>query len=841
MKQVVLFLSDKSSQWIVNNFNNLSAAGNDNTDVFFLYHQRNDLIPNSISGLKYCAFSEEILHELGYTPIEKSLIPGSNHFPLMQFYLDYPDYDYYWVIEDDVVFNGEWNFFFESFNQESADFISSYIRNENEHPGWYWWNTLASGNVHCERKISSFNPVYRLSNKALEITDIALKNGWKGHHEVLFPTLLVHKGLKVLDMGDEGEFIEERNIPAFYTSHTMSHLPVEVTEGKNLLFHPVKEKKAIDLKTLKKCCIISAVGKDSLHREWINETSDFDLHLIIYDNSYNKFYNDTNYISYQKGYKFKLVYDYLQKHPEYLNHYDYFFMPDDDISIDSENIHKLFRLMEEFQLQIAQPALTDSYYTYDHTIVQQESLLRYTNFIEMMTPCFSREAIQKVLFTFNENVSGWGIEFHWSQLIGFTGKEMAIIDDLHCIHTRAIQSFNERNVTELTEYLQRYQLNRKIDDFGYVEKKTSKNQLPLVQQSELQYRIRKQIDEIARILLVSVNTTQSVGLADGRLGIALFLFQYYRLSSKRKYYDLALSIFESVYPLLGTIAADNSLSSGLAGIGWMVEYMAQSALTENETDDILEEICMIMDGLNPLEQLSDRARMDYESMQKTLEYGVHYLARIRNIKHDPSQNSQHLTEKYILFQMIDFWEIQKSCFLNKIENAPKEEVLKTIVWFLCSLQKQNIKHSKLSDLIKYYADLLRKQLDLSASPQYLQSVCLLAKTGIISERDIENYISSIKFIDQHDDMSELLNMADTVRKLYQITGVEKYKLLAIQLFENAVEGIPSIADPTNLSKGLNGLSGVGLKLIGAITYFHTDWDDLAYLIQPEKMVLLDLQ
>lgn len=836
MNQAILFLSDKSSKWIINLFKPLSSIDNAHTDVFFLYHKRDNSVPDEIRQLNHYTFTNEVLTNLGYTPIEDSLVPGSNHFPLMKFYSDYPGYDYYWVIEDDVIFNGDWNYFFDSFKDNQSDFISSYLQHEMESPGWYWWNTLVTGNEVCEKKICSFNPVYRLSNQALRLIDTALKSGWKGHHEVLIPTLLAHHGLKILDMGNTGSFVEKTTTPAFYTPKTMSHLPVEVTEEKNLLFHPIKEKKEIDLNALKKYCIISAVGKDSLHREWITEESDFDLHLIIYDNSYNKFYNDTNFISYQKGYKFKLIHDYLQKHPEYLNHYEYFFVPDDDISMNPENITRLFRLMEEYQLQIAQPALTDSYYTYEHTILQEESFLRYTNFVEMMTPCFSRESIQKVLFTFNENVSGWGIEFHWSQLIGFTGKEMAIIDDLHCIHTRPIQSFNERNVTELTEYLEKYQLNREIVSFGHIVKTKADNQLPLIQQSELKDQVRKQIDEIAHLLLVSVNATPIVGLAEGRLGIALFLFQYYRLSSKRKYYDMAMSVFESVYPLLGSIATDNKLSTGLAGIGWMVEYMAQSSLTENDTDDILEEICTIMDGFNPLDQLSGGDRLNDELLLNVLQYGVHYLSRIRNSKHNPAQNSQHLTEKYILFQLIDFLETQKTYFLNESKDNNNEELLRAIVWFLSSLQKQNIVHSKLSNLTKCYAELLQKQLDLSSySPQYLQSFCVLAQNGIFSESDIENYINMIILTDQKEDNFELLNVADSVRHLYQITGVEKYKLLAIQLYKNYVDAIQLTVLHTNLPKGVNGLAGNGLKLIGAIAYYKTDWDELGYFMQPEKI------
>lgn len=43
-------------------------------------------------------------------------------------------------------------------------------------------------------------------------------------------------------------------------------------------------------------CVIAAIGKDSLHQNWIKGYKNFDLHLIIYDDSYDKYKNDTEYI-----------------------------------------------------------------------------------------------------------------------------------------------------------------------------------------------------------------------------------------------------------------------------------------------------------------------------------------------------------------------------------------------------------------------------------------------------------------------------------------------------------------------------------------------------------------
>lgn len=210
-----------------------------------------------------------------------------------------------------------------------------------------------------------------------------------------------------------------------------------------------------------KQCIISAVGKESLHPIWISGKQNFDLHLIVYDDSFEKFKSDTPFIEQSSGYKLSLVYQYLQKYPQFINHYEYFYLPDDDIKIQPNGIKRLFRYMKKYDFAIAQPAISNEHFTYPHTKRKFFSRFRYTNFVEMMQPCFSREALKKTLFTFNKNSSGWGANFHWGELVDYKKRNMAIIDRVPSIHTRPVQSSHH---DELEEYLREYNLERKIYD-----------------------------------------------------------------------------------------------------------------------------------------------------------------------------------------------------------------------------------------------------------------------------------------------------------------------------------------------------------------------------------------
>lgn len=470
MKQAVLYLTNKSNEWTLSAFHALEQSLQGKADVYFAYHQQGDVLPVSLQNIEnQFVFTSDILSELGYTPIEEGkLVPGSNHFPLLKFFKENQGYDYYWLVEDDVRFSGEWKEFFGSFASCTSDFLSSVIETKAENPNWYWWTSLKTGNevIAEEKLLKSFNPIYRLSRQALACIDAYLIIGWMGHHEVLLPTLLYNEGFLLEDFGGEGTFVRPENKAKFYDDTSMRIAPVLPDDRKNYLFHPVKEEKVRQDGSYKKNAVFVPVGKDSLHRQLLKGDADFDLHLLIYDGSYNKFCNDSDFIACDAGYKMDMTYRYLHRHPELFEKYEYFFLLDDDIVISTEDVNRLFSMMREYQLKIAQPSLVMSYYTYKHTAFHPFYILRYTNFVEMMMPCFSRDALKAVLPTFEQKIRWCGIEMHWPVLVGSNHKDMAIVDAVSAKHTRPVQSWNFLSQLQQENYLKKHNLSWSIEIYG---------------------------------------------------------------------------------------------------------------------------------------------------------------------------------------------------------------------------------------------------------------------------------------------------------------------------------------------------------------------------------------
>jgi hypothetical protein len=199
-------------------------------------------------------FSNESLSKLNYRMIGPSVVPGHVGFPALQFFRDNPDFDYYWVIEYDVRFSGNWHFFFEFFRDAKQDFLACHLRDHADEPDWPWWSLHhPRKSIPLSQRLRCFNPIYRASNASLSFLDESLGDGWCGHNEVIWPTLLHHNGFTIMDIGGKGRFTPSGMEESFYTesestnngaldSGTMRYRPSfwRVGREKNKLYHPVK-------------------------------------------------------------------------------------------------------------------------------------------------------------------------------------------------------------------------------------------------------------------------------------------------------------------------------------------------------------------------------------------------------------------------------------------------------------------------------------------------------------------------------------------------------------------------------------------------------------------------
>lgn len=192
--------------------------------------------------------------------------------------------------------------------------------------------------------------------------------------------------------------------------------------------------------TNKKNLVFTSAGNNtSFDTLWTNYNRNYDIWVVYYgddDNRYNQYKNKVNKIWKRKGSKFQnFNYIYTNYYNELLN-YDRFFIVDDDIIIKTDDINKLFDISIKYNLFICQPAfLPESKISHHITKVRNNNILRYTNFVEVNTPVFSKEALIKFMKYYDDILIGWGIDYLY---IWANGRELtdkyAIIDSITCIN-----------------------------------------------------------------------------------------------------------------------------------------------------------------------------------------------------------------------------------------------------------------------------------------------------------------------------------------------------------------------------------------------------------------------
>jgi hypothetical protein len=221
---------------------------------FFVYSDIHGGNPGREEGV--VRFDFQAIRQRYSSVLGQTLVPGNCHLAFLDFYRRHPGFQYYWLIEYDVMMTGDWQDFFGAFSDLHADLLASHLRTRDEEPDWYWWNTMAppKGQAMASELIRAFCPIQRMSRRALELLETKAKEGWGGHFECLVPTLLRDNGYSLVDFGGDGRLVPQGFRNRYYTSFswrdgTLEHFgsmrfrpsfPSPFLLKRQALYHPVK-------------------------------------------------------------------------------------------------------------------------------------------------------------------------------------------------------------------------------------------------------------------------------------------------------------------------------------------------------------------------------------------------------------------------------------------------------------------------------------------------------------------------------------------------------------------------------------------------------------------------
>ena len=193
----------------------------------------------------------------------------------------------------------------------------------------------------------------------------------------------------------------------------------------------------------KKNLVFSSVGdKTNFINNWLSHKNEknFDLWVIYYGKNTSDLYkDDVDYWERRKGSKMQNFHYIWNKYRDLILTYDRFFILDDDIEFNTYDINECFRISKQYNLWMLQPSFHgDSKISHKITKKQNNSLLRYSNFVEINTPLISKEVITDIMKMYCPSLTGWGIDCMMSHILinkkGFNTKKIAILDKVSCVN-----------------------------------------------------------------------------------------------------------------------------------------------------------------------------------------------------------------------------------------------------------------------------------------------------------------------------------------------------------------------------------------------------------------------
>src|SRR4051812_29812236 len=224
---------------------------------------------------------------------------------------------------------------------------------------------------------------------------------------------------------------------------------------------------------MSKALVLVRVGGRSVHERWVagGKPAEWDLHLLPFEPIAAHDGSEAVVHDVVPGPKWSGIRTLLNEWHGWRD-YDYIWLPDDDIDADAETISRMFQVAREVGLDLFAPALHESsYYAHFDTMRNPSFYGRWTGFVEIMIPGFSRTALDKLLPTLDltETGWGWGLDSVWPKLLDY--RNVGIIDGTPVVHTRPVGQMRDLELAarvhaESDSILARYDCEQMHTAFG---------------------------------------------------------------------------------------------------------------------------------------------------------------------------------------------------------------------------------------------------------------------------------------------------------------------------------------------------------------------------------------
>ncbi len=391
----------------------------------------------------------------------------------------------------------------------------------------------------------------------------------------------------------------------------------------------------------------------------------------------------------------------------------------------------------------------------------------------------------------------------------------------------------------------------------------------------MQDNIRKKLSEIANIFEGQNYIINSNGLMGGKTGIALFLLYYSRLTNNKKYSEIAFDLIFDAFNSINNGFKLHTFANGIAGIGWTVEHLIQNNFLEKDTSNVLDNI----DNFMYRTMMTDIKNGNYDFLHGAIGNGTYFLNRLNkdeskkclgklveelgNISETEEDGSIKWESELDIKSGVRGYNISLShgiasiiTFLSKLydENICKEHILMLLNGSVKYLLKQEIEKREHESMFPSYA--LESNSDNTSSRlgwcygdlgigTALWQVAQSTQKKVLENKALEIllYSTTRKDLDKNRVFDAGLchgtaGIAQIYNRMHYVTGISEFKnaktywfneTLKKAMYKNGYAGYKAwrSADHGGLTKDpslLEGIAGIGLAMISAVSDIEPKWD-----------------
>ena len=198
----------------------------------------------------------------------------------------------------------------------------------------------------------------------------------------------------------------------------------------------------------------SAGDKTNFVSHWLDRQfhRNFDIWVVYYgDSETDKYKENADHWERRKGSKFQNFYYMWKKYKAHLKKYKKIFVLDDDIIFSTIDINRCFEMSYLHELWLLQPTFkTSSKISHEITKQKPNSVLRYSNFVEVNTSLFDVEILEDIMEKYDPVLIGYGVDLLVSYILtrrkDYHRKKIALLDNVSCVNPHDIYKGGVREV-----------------------------------------------------------------------------------------------------------------------------------------------------------------------------------------------------------------------------------------------------------------------------------------------------------------------------------------------------------------------------------------------------------